>query len=383
MTAVADKLGRDVLVTARILLHRRYVQAALMGERRGPYIGRVAVRRPVEALIHQVRNMGQPRKAVGIDPGLEAHLHRQCRHQRHQVGVAATLTETVERTLHLTHAGTHGGKRIGHRVVGVVVAVNAKMAARNLLGDVPDDALDLVGQGAAVGIAQHDPPGPGVIGGLDAPEGVIRVRLVTIEEVLGVENHFVDLLAGHRDAVGDDVDVLLRLDTEGDPDVEIPGLADDGRDPGLGGEQGDEAGIVLRAPARPSRHAEDGKLGMDKIGHRGVESVVRRVGAGPAALDVIDAEPVEFLGDGDLVVDVEVNPLGLGAIAQCTVVKIDPSIVAHPPRLQSLVPSGKSSNTIPLTLSLSRIRSASAKSRLARALLLAMTSTSISSSSNP
>ena len=89
--------------------------------------------------------------------GLAAHLEHEGGDERDQVGVAAALAEPVDRALYLARARAHGGERIGNRVVGVVVAVDAEALAGNALGRGGDDALDLVRQRAAVGVAQHDP----------------------------------------------------------------------------------------------------------------------------------------------------------------------------------------------------------------------------------
>lgn len=46
------------------------------------------------------------------------------------------------------------------------------------------------------------------------------------------------------------------------------------------------------------------------------ELFVFRVGAGPATFNVIDAEQIELLGNGDLIVDGERNRFPLGAVAE-------------------------------------------------------------------
>src|ERR1019366_2102773 len=109
------------------------------------------------------------------------------RDQRNEVGVAATLAEAVQRALYLARAGAHGGKRVGDSVVGVVVGVDADMVAGDDLRRFGDDALDLVGQRAAVGVAQDHPARAGVVGGARAFERVGRVGLVAVEEVLAVD----------------------------------------------------------------------------------------------------------------------------------------------------------------------------------------------------
>ena len=57
--AVADQRRVDVLVGARVLLHRRDMQPALMREGALADIGGVAVGRAVEALVEEARDMGQ------------------------------------------------------------------------------------------------------------------------------------------------------------------------------------------------------------------------------------------------------------------------------------------------------------------------------------
>ena len=68
---VAHRLGRDMLVGARVLLHGRDMDAAFMGEGRFPDIGRVPVGRAVQHLVENARGMGQRAELVRRDPGLE------------------------------------------------------------------------------------------------------------------------------------------------------------------------------------------------------------------------------------------------------------------------------------------------------------------------
>ena len=61
-----------------------------------------------------------------------------------------------------------------------------------------------------------------------------------------------------------------------------------------------------------------------QLGRRtGEELDVLRVGAGPAALDVVDAEEVELLGDAQLVVDGRGDALDLETVSQCGVEDFD------------------------------------------------------------
>ena len=65
--AVADDLRGDVLVGARILFHRRDMQAALVGEGVVAHVGGVGDGVAVEPLVQHARDMGELREPVGAD----------------------------------------------------------------------------------------------------------------------------------------------------------------------------------------------------------------------------------------------------------------------------------------------------------------------------
>ncbi len=201
------------------------------------------------------------------------------------------------------------------------------MVARNPRGHRADDLGDFMRQRTAVGIAQHHPARSRLIGGLDARQRILRIGFVAVEEVLGVEHHLVDAPERDGDAVADHAEVFVQLHAERDLDLMVPGLADQGDDLGGGGEQRLESRIVVGAAAGAPRHAEGGEARMAQFGRVREELVVGGVGAGPAALDVVDAEAVEFGGDCHLVGGGEVHALGLCAVAQGAVVQINPFAV--------------------------------------------------------
>ena len=86
----------------------------------------------------------------------------------------------------MRRAGVDRGERVGDRAPRVVVAVDAESRAGRRAHRV-HDVGDLVGQHAAVGVAEHDDVGAGLGGGPQDLEGVGRVAAVAVEEVLGVE----------------------------------------------------------------------------------------------------------------------------------------------------------------------------------------------------
>ena len=111
----------------------------------------------------------------------------------------------------------------------------------------------------------------------------------------------------------DDLEVLLQRDAQVVAHVEVPRLADDGDDGRLGAQQRIEVAVVGSRHAGAPRGAEGGDAGVPETesAHRAEELLVARIRARPAALDVVDAEGVETLGDAQLVVEREADVLRL------------------------------------------------------------------------
>ena len=89
-----------------------------------------------------------------------AELELEVADDRRQVGVAGALADAGQRPLDVARSPGDGGHRVGDGAAGVVVAVDAD---GDVGADVGDDGgrrrLDLVGQRAAVRVAQHDVAG--------------------------------------------------------------------------------------------------------------------------------------------------------------------------------------------------------------------------------
>ena len=319
LALVADALGRDVLVGRRLLHDGGGMDARLGREGALADIGRVAVGGAIEEVVERARHARDLAESRVRYADLEAlgifGLELQRRNDGGEIGVAAAFAEAVERALDLPRAGAHRGKAIRHRLLGVVVGVNADMVSGNLLADLADDLLDLVRQRAAVGVAEHDPAGAGIVGGPGAGKRVGRVRLVAVEEMLAVEQHLAALCRGRAHAVADRGEVLLVAGLERDAHVVVPGFGDEADRVGLGGEERGKARIVRRRTAGPARHAECGDFCLERP-PLGEQTRVDRIGAGIAGLDIVDAEFVEHAGDGELVGEREIDAVRLRAVAQ-------------------------------------------------------------------
>ena len=200
--------------------------------------------------------------------------------------------------------------------------VNAEMVAGDDARDFGDDALDLVGKRAAVGVAKHDPARARPIGGARAVERVGGIGLVAVEEMLAVDHRLAPGGERRLHAVFDAGEVFLQRAAERDVDVIVPGLGDEHDGVGVGGEQRGEAGIVGGRAAGALGHAEGAEpRALRRLALE--EPRVERIGAGIAALDIVDAEPIEQRRDLQLVFEREVDAGGQRAVAQRRVEEVE------------------------------------------------------------
>jgi len=80
--------------------------------------------------------------------------------------------------------------------------------------------------------------------------------------------------------------------------------------------------VFSRAPC-PFGHAKGGEGRRCQGGRAIKKRAVGGVGTGPAALDMVNAELIKRLGDADFILGAEINALGLLAVTQGGVVKIE------------------------------------------------------------
>ena len=210
---VADQGGVDVLVEHRVDLDRGGVQPGLVRERAQPDVGLVGVRRDVGDLADRVRDPGHFLEAW-FRQHLAALLELEAGHHAEQVGVAGPLAVAVRGALHVGDARVHRDQRVGHPAGGVVVAVDAQASLRGLFYG-GDCVAELVWEHAAVGVAQGDDVRARGGGGFQYFERVVRVGPVAVEEVLGVQEHPLAVLAQVGDRVGDHGEVLFEGGPQG------------------------------------------------------------------------------------------------------------------------------------------------------------------------
>src|SRR5205814_1488231 len=118
--------------------------------------------------------------------------------------------------------------------------------------------------------------------------------------------------------------ILFERRADGRDHVKVPRLAEDRHDGRARLDQRLEVAILLRAYTRTARGAEGADLRAleHRVLHSLEEPEVLRVAARPAALDVVDAERIEPLGDPNLVLHRKGHALALGAVAKGRVVDL-------------------------------------------------------------
>src|SRR5476649_790913 len=153
--------------------------------------------------------------------------------------------------------------------------------------------------------------------------------------------------------------------------MESRAFADEADSVGLSRERGGKPRVVRSRAAGALGHAEGGELRLEPA-RLGKQRGVGRVGAGIAALDVIDAEIVQEPHDAELIGEREVDAVHLRTVAQRRVEEIK-SLFHHATffTFQLVVPSLRSSNSTPIAASSSRMRSDSLKFFVLRAALRA------------
>ena len=219
-----------MFVCRGVLEDRAGVKPRLVREGGTAHIGRLAHGHAVEDVVERSAELGQPLQRVDGDPGLIAAgigvLEQKRRDQRRQVGIPTALAQSVQRALHLSCPGLDRGQAARNGGFGIVMGVNAKPVARNSCRDhLGRDTPDFLGQRAAIGVAKHDPARTRLMRGPEAGQRIVGIRLVAIEEMLGIEQRLASLRhqVGHR--LGDILDIFGKGYPERGLHVEIMGLA--------------------------------------------------------------------------------------------------------------------------------------------------------------
>ena len=249
---------------------------------------------------------------------LVAALELQVADDRAKVRVAAPLAEPEQRALHLPRARRHRRDGVGDGEAAVVVAVDGDDDVREALANGARDALRLVGEDAAVGVAQTQRVRARLRRALERAHRILCIRLVPVEEVFRVKYDLFAVLGQKAHALADHGKVLFGRRFEHVRRVADVALAEDG-DVLCARRQKRLQIAVLRGryPLAAGR-AEGDDLGVAQLepGDALKKLHLRGVGEGVARLDEVDAQRVEGADDLELVVDGKGNVCALRPVAQ-------------------------------------------------------------------
>ena len=273
-------------------------------------------------------------------------LHFQYGNEGAQIRVAAALANAAHGALNHHGPGLHRGQGAGHGQPAVVVAVDAD-GQPGLWQHLADNLLHLIGQSAAVGVAQREAGSAALPRGLEGGQGVGGIGLVAVEKMLRVKPHLQSAVGQGGNAVADDAQVFLRGAAKHVAHMEQRAFAKQAYGVRAAAAQRIQPGVVLGDGTGANGGPEGCQAGMAEqpfLPHHGKESRVLGVGRRIAALDAGNPQLVQGQGNAALVLQGKGHALGLRAVPQCGVQQLNhahasalilPLIIACP------APSGK------------------------------------------
>ena len=90
---------------------------------------------------------------------LDAHLERQVRNQHGVVAVARALSVAIDGSLHVRRAGDDTRNGIRDSTASVILSVHTDLNTIEVRDHLAHNRLHLMGQRAAIGVAQHQAVG--------------------------------------------------------------------------------------------------------------------------------------------------------------------------------------------------------------------------------
>ena len=181
---------------------------------------------------------------------------------------------------------------------------------------------DLVREVAAVGVAQRHPGGAGLGGGAHAAQRVVRVVEVAVEEVLGVvDDRACPARRGRRrsprSSAGSRRASTLTTFSRCSDQVLPTIVATGAKTSASRRSAGSASAVVSRRRVMPNAAI----LVRQRLARQQVEELrLLGVRGREAGLDHVDAEPVEHVGDAQLLLGRERHALALHAVAERRVV---------------------------------------------------------------
>ena len=198
------------------------------------------------------------------------------------------------------------------------MAVDGDGDGGECLNDLFGDPVCLVGEDAAVRVAQAQAVRAGVEGAFERIHRIRLVRFEAVKEVFGVEDDLFALLREKADAAADHFEVLLGGDFQHVGGVADMALPEDGDVFRPRGEQGFKVAVLCGVCALAAGGAEGDDVRVFQL--HAADALkklhLRGVGKGVARLDEVDAEIVEGTDDLYFVLHGEGDVCSLRSVAQ-------------------------------------------------------------------
>ncbi len=177
-------------------------------------------------------------------------------------------------------------------MAGVIMSVDAQIAAGHHLHHCIDDLRDFVWKCATVGIAQNHPARASFKSGLCAGQSVVRVCLVAIKEVLAVDHGFFACLDGGFDRVCDAFQIFLVGALQRNINVVVPAFCHIACGVCCRLEDHLNTGIIADRAPSAFGHAKGGE-GRFLCSFFGEELCICWVCARVAAFNIVDAQSLQ------------------------------------------------------------------------------------------
>ena len=265
-----------------------------------PHVWELGIGQHVRGLRNEGRERGQQLQVCGSDA--PPHLEGEVGDDGAQVGIACSLPESIDGSLHHPGTGRNRGQGVGDGQLPIVVRMDAGGDVE-ALADLLHHLIDEGGQRPAIGVAEDEPIGSRRGSGLQHIHCIICIVGIAIEEVFGVEHHLAAVGLEERYTVPDKLQILLQRDLQRVGHVKVPALAEDGHAFRSRFQYGLQVRVLRGSGTCPAGAPERGKAGVLqlKLGGGLEEGGVLGIGPGPAPFDVVHPEMVELLQDVQLV----------------------------------------------------------------------------------
>src|SRR5262249_3160537 len=142
------------------------------------------------------------------------HLQLQVCDDGAQVGIATALAVSVDAALHVGRALLYSRQSVCDSDIAIIMCVDAENTIEATT-HLSDDFSDATGKRSAIGVAQTEDIGAGLLSCFQRAQREIRIGVVAVKEMFGIVDQLFAVLLEKSDGLGNQLKVLLFGDTQG------------------------------------------------------------------------------------------------------------------------------------------------------------------------